>query len=328
MFKKTLLLLASLPLALLARKGTEEPTSIAANKIQPWFTGPLLAPSAHVVPLGHQNIEPYIYFNQNTGNYNAHWKPISAPTFTNVLTQFPIQIGVLPSVELDFAPQFSYNNTQGEHDWRVNDVPITLAFQIYTDVPETWYPAVKFRIAFNIPLGKYDELDPVKLGTDFGGLGIWLPSVGFVFSRVINVYDDHYLAWRFFATFLWGTSVPVDGLSTYGGAPDIGPFEGTHGTVYPGNTLVFIQGFEYTLTQNWVLALDIQYQHTDSRKFKGFSPLGTEPTHPSYEQLSLAPAIEYNFNANVGIIFGPWFTVAGRNTLDYFNWVFAINVYH
>jgi hypothetical protein len=328
MFKKTLLLLASLPLALLARKGNEEPTSIVTSEYEPWFTGPLLAPSAHVVPVGHQNIEPYVYVNQTTALYNPHWKAIKVPTFTNVLTQIPIQIGVLPSLEFDIAPQFSYNNTLGVHSWAVNDLPITLAFQLYTDIPETWYPAVKLRVGFDIPIGKYDELDILKLGTDLGGLGIWIPSVGFVFSRVINVYGDHYLAWRFFGAFAWGTSVRVHGLSAYGGFPDIGPFEGTNGTVYPGNSLVFIQGLEYSLTQNWVLALDIQYVHTNKRRFKGFSPLGTEPTHPSNENLSLAPAIEYNFNGNIGIIFGPWFTVAGRNSLDYFNWVLAINVYH
>ena len=39
-------------------------------------------------------------------------------------------------------------------------------------------------------------------------------------------------------------------------------------------------------------------------------------TAPPAAQFSLAPAIEYNWSSDIGIIFGPWFTIAGRNAVQ------------
>src|SRR3984957_18538088 len=68
----------------------------------PWLTGPLLAPSGHVIPLGHYNIEPYLFANVNTGVYNAHWKSHSTDNFYNINTQVPVQIGILPRTDFSF----------------------------------------------------------------------------------------------------------------------------------------------------------------------------------------------------------------------------------
>ncbi len=73
---------------------------------QPWLTGPLLTPSGHTVPHGHQNYEPYVYWTQIKGSYDDHWKPRSSSTFNNVLYQLTTQIGILPDTEFDIAPQF------------------------------------------------------------------------------------------------------------------------------------------------------------------------------------------------------------------------------
>jgi hypothetical protein len=48
---------------------------------------------------------------------------------------------------------------------------------------------------------------------------------------------------------------------------------------------------------------------------------------PSIESLSLAPAIEYSWSANFGMIAGVWFTAAGRNSTVFANGIVAINVY-
>ena len=295
---------------------------------EPWLTGPLLSPSGHVVPHGHQNYEPYVYWTQIKGSYDDHWKPHSSSTFNNVLYQLTMQMGVLPDTEFDIAPQFSYNATKGEHTWRVSDLPITLAFQLLYDKMDNWSPGIKLRFGANVPLGKYDHLNPDRLLTDAGGIGTWYPSVGVVFTRLHHITGEQFFSWRAFFDYSIGTPVNVKGLSFYGGAPSINGIKGTRGTVYPGNVFVFLAGFEYSLTQNWALALDVQYQHTQKRRFSGHSPAGTKPTFPSREFFALAPALEYNWSSNVGLIAGPWFTVAGRNALDFISYVVAINVYN
>ncbi len=294
----------------------------------PWFTGPLLTPSGHVVPEGHQNYEPYVYWTQAKGNYDSHWRPHSATLFNNVLTQITMQLGVLPDTEFDMAPQFVYNETAGEHMWRYSDLPITLAFQILKNTPDTWYPAIKLRFAANIPLGKFDSLNPLKLGTDAGGVGSWLPNVGLVFSRLFHITGHQYLASRAFFSYAFSTPVGVRGLSVYGGTPTVAGVKGTRGTVHTGNVFLFLAGFEYSLTQNWVLAIDIQYQHNNKRRFSGYTPVGTAPISPSKELFAVAPAIEYNWNGNIGLIAGPWLTVSGRNTGQFISYVVALNVYH
>jgi hypothetical protein len=289
---------------------------------RPWLTGPLLTPSGHVVPTGHQNYEPYVYWTESYGSYNSHWNPHSTPVFTDVLTQFSCQFGVAPMTEFDINPQFVYNKTQGQHMWRVSDLPITLAFQLLRHSFGHWYPAIKLRFATNIPLGKYDNLKPDRLGTDIGGIGNWLPNVGLIFTKLHHIKGHQFFAWRLFPQYLFSTPVPVKNISAYGGT------KGTRGTVRPGNIFSLLLGMEYSLTQNWVLALDFQYLHNNKLKFSGHSPLGTKPASPSKEQFALAPAIEYNWSPNLGIIAGPWFTVAGRNSARFISYVVAINIYN
>jgi len=325
--KKVILLLIFLPLILLGRKD-EDLDSLDPGSSKPWFTGPLLTPSGHVIPTGHQNFEPYAFWTPLIGRYDQNWHSSKIPRFNIGLLQLTTQIGILPATEFNLAPQFTYNNTQGVHAWHVSDLPIALGFQLYQDNPHTWYPAVKLRLGLNIPIGKYDKLKLDKLGTDAGGIGNWFPNVGLVFSRATHISGLHFFAWRFFAGYFISTPVHVHGLNFYGGAPSLDGIKGTRGTVYPGNMFLALFGMEYSLTQNWALAFDFQYQHNNHTRFSGHSPLGTKPTSPSREQFSIAPAIEYNFNANIGLIAGAWFTVAGRNSVDFVSWVFAINIYN
>ncbi|MBS0649413.1 MAG: hypothetical protein JSS10_09365 [Verrucomicrobia bacterium] len=328
MLKKILPLLL-LPLLLHARKAVVHP--ITQESKGPWFTGPLLTPSGHVIPFGHQNYEPYLYWFDLMGEYDNHWHFNSTPHFKTFESQTAWQFGIFPKAELDFISQFVYNNCKGKHFWRVADQPIAMAFQLLMDEPGGWYPAIKVRVGAVIPLGKYDRLNPKQFETDSAGLGNWAPSLGLTSIRTFHFGRDHFLAWRMNVNYTFTVPIPVHGLSLYGGAPSSQGVKGTRGTVYPGNILVIQQGFEYSFTLNWAVALDLMYQHNNRNRFSGHSPPGTKPVLPSAELFSIAPAVEYNFNENIGMIFGPWVTVAGRNdsnTDQFLAWVFAINVYH
>ncbi len=327
-----LVMLASVASTTFARESFNEHVfrhpNAKATPTDPWFTGPLLAPSGNVVPYGHINYEPYVYWTQNNGIYNRDWRSRPGPTFNNLLLQGSVQYGILPGTEFDTAPQVVYNSTRRQDSWVAGDLPLTLAFQLYhhkSDGP--WYPSVKLRLAASAPLGKYDHLSRGRLGTDAGGTGSWSPSVGLVFSRTFHIRDAHYLASRLFMGYNFGTPVRVRGLSIYGGASTRDNIPGTRGTVHPGNAFLFINGYEFSLTQRWVVACDFQYQHTDKTRFHGRSPAGTRPGLPSSDFFSIAPALEYNWSANVGLIAGPWMTFAGRNAPRFTSYVAAFNIY-
>ena len=73
-------------------------------------------------------------------------------------------------------------------------------------------------------------------------------------------------------------------------------------------------GYEFSFSQSWAAALDVVYTYTQKTNFTGRA--GTSATGapnvvggPFSDQLSLAPAIEYNVNSNIGFIGGVWFSV-------------------
>lgn len=115
------------------------------------------------------------------------------------------------------------------------------------------------------------------------------------------------------------TRVNVRGINTYGG--DVT----TRGTVYPGNNLTLFSAIELSITQNFVFACDLVASFTDKSRFKGTT---IAQNHlPSSAQISLAPAFEYNFSAGLGLIFGSWFTLTGRNANQFFSGVIALNYF-
>ncbi|MBS0654041.1 MAG: hypothetical protein JSR39_11020 [Verrucomicrobia bacterium] len=285
----------------------------------PWFTGPLLAPSAHVVPAGHWNIEPYLFATTNYGHYGPNWHTTSIPKFFTANVEIPIQYGPVKPIDVEIVPQFSWNHVDGASQWVVNDLPLILDIQLLYDKPGKWWPAIKLTLKANAPIGKYQKLDPHKLGTDIGGAGTWNETIALVFSHLYHISGVHYYAPRLYIGYTVPNPVHVKNLNAYGGA------KGTRGKVYPGNTFVTILGMELSLTPHWALACDFQYQHSNKTRFSGkaTAPMGG----PSSEQFSVAPAFEYNWNANIGIIAGAWFTFAGRNTTEFASGVVAFNIY-
>ena len=207
----------------------------------------------------------------------------------------------------------------------VNDLPIELDFQILYERPHRWQPAVKLALLGTIPLGKYQKLNPKDKGTDIGGLGTWDPGAQLVFQRLFPISGEHYLVLHYTIGFTIPTVVHVKGYNVYGGGLH------TRGKVYPGPSFFNILGLEYSLTRNWALALDIQYLHENHTRFKGHKgkihDVLNRIREPSSEQLSLAPAIEYSWSNNLGIIAGVWFSAAGRNTFEFANGIIAINIY-
>ena len=91
-------------------------------------------------------------------------------------------------------------------------------------------------------------------------------------------------------------------------------------------------GGEYTPTRHVVLALDIGFQTINATHFSGTAGVGTqgEPAMvgKGYSNLlSIAPAVEYHFTQHVGLIAGPWFSLRGKNTSEFFGVVAALYLF-
>lgn len=294
----------------------------------PWFTGPLIAPSAFVIPVGHYYFEPYLFATANTGFYNGDWEAVESNTLWNNFSQTLIQVGLTKWMDFVIYPTVFYNYTRGAAKWELGDFPFGIDMMFYARGKKAsdWITAIKLQLKETFPIGKYRNLNPHKKGTDVGGEGTWLTSISLDWGQTAHVGGGHFFSSRVNLTYNLPTPVKVRGFNAYGGG------YGTKGTVYPSQSFAADLGMELSLTQNWVLACDLVGVWSGKVSFKGNPGIGADGLPAkvgsgSSVQYSIAPAIEYNWSRAIGIIIGPWFTIGGRNSIQFFSGVFAFSYY-
>ena len=290
------------------------------KQYSPWFTGPLLAPSSSVIPPGHANIEPYFYYTTITGLYSPRWKPYSTANFYNKTVSVPIQVGLVDRLDFQCIPQYNFNSIKGASYNGFGDMPLILDVQLLAEKESIYDTIIKLSFSANAPIGKYQKLSAKNLYTDAIGSGSLQPTALIVASKLFHIAQGPYfLDTRLSLGYSVGTKVHVKGINTYGGDPT------TKGVAYPGNTFITDFAIELSLSQNWVFANDLVYSHSNKSRFSGKTVLPSK--RPSKEQLSFAPAMEYNFSQNIGVIGGVWFSALGRNSSRFISGVVAINIY-
>ena len=310
---------------LLAKLGEEPDYGVAGA---PWFTGPLLAPSSNVIPVGHFGIEPYVFAIANTGSYGNHWQTTSSPTLWNIAQQTLFGVGITQWMSFQLTTTAYWNYCEGAAHFENGDWYAQFDMQLFRPREKTSFlPTIKFTLRETIPLGRYRNLQFRNLKTDIGGAGSWISTAALVFGKLSQIRGVHFFSLRMVLSLNVPTPVNVKGLNVYGGG------YGTHGTVYPGIFGVADFAFEYCLSRNWVLAMDVVGQWNAKSRFSGKA--GTLPTSGAAHvgslasvEYSLAPAIEYNWDEHIGLIAGSWFSVAGKNTAKFTSGVIALSYYH
>jgi len=284
---------------------------------EPWFTGPLLSPSARVIPVGHFNLEPYLFHNVTIGAYDNKWKSHPVPTFNQVVFQCHSKTGIYKNFDFTIVPQSFYSYSQGSHAASFGDLPIAIGYQLYEGKPDDYLTYAKFSITEIFPTGNYDQFDEDLAITEASGQGSYLTNLNLTISKLVKLKHNKYFSWRCNLTISIPSPASIRGQSIYGGG------KGTRGTIYPKTGLLFFAGAEYTLTKKIVLACDFQALYFPKGRFKGVTIIPV--IDPETIQFGLAPAIEYNFNSSMGIIAGVWFSFAGKNANRFINGVAAFN---
>jgi len=287
---------------------------IAKKMFNPYYAGPLLTPSAHNVPPGHFNIQPYIFFTNTFAQFNDNRRSVNITDIWQLKGSFIYQMGLLSW--LDFTATFN-----GEYNWQGNqssgnigDTQVELGIQLMKEQP--YRPALRVTISENLPTGRYEKLNPTKSGIQSTGSGSYATSISFNITKVIWWISTHPFSVRASFNYTIPTMVYVQGLNAYGGG------FGTSGKVKPGNSIAIDTSIELSFTQHWVLAIDLVYTYQNQSTFsghKGRTAAGTTASvgAPSNDNLSCAPAIEYNPTEYMGFLFGAWFTITGRNSSDF-----------
>jgi hypothetical protein len=301
----------------------------AKEMFNPWYTGPLLTPSASMMPPGYGNIQPYVFVSGTYAGYDANRHAVG---LTNNLYQLKssniLQFGITNTMDIvaTFTVSGAWKNNYSGGGF--GDIPITIGFPI---TPQTVHvPQMKITIQQVFPTGSYQNLNHNGLNLSATGQGAYQTQFGYAISKLFLWSRKHPFNTRFYIGYTLATPVHVKGFNAYGGG------FGTHGVVRPGNTLSTDLGLELSLTQAWVLACDIAYTASNRTKFSG-NPGTTAAGTPasvgggSNDNLSIAPAIEYNWSGNLGILGGAWFSVYGRNSSAFVQgilsvaWTFPVN---
>jgi hypothetical protein len=261
-----------------------------------WWTGPLVAYSPHSLPQGHLLIEPYL-FDVSGGRAD------SVHSFTYFL------YGATDRLTVGFAPDLVFNSLRGGTDGsgvHLGDTTLRAQYMLVAMDAAKDVPDLALAVLQNLPSGKYDRLG--RAGDGIGG-GAYATTLALYSQMVWWMPNGRLLRTRLNLSESFSPRVPVSGASVY--STDTGFL----GHAQPGNQFSAVTAFEYSATRNWVLAIDLIYNHGDTTSVQGFQ--GTNAVYSisgTSDAFGFAPALEYNWASNIGALIGVRVLTAGHNS--------------
>jgi hypothetical protein len=286
-------LACSMPAPAIAAQSSDPEQWRTAMQSARW-TGPMLASNAETLPKGHFYTEPYFFDVISGGKHN----PGSSGFY---------QYGLFEGLTVGLQPNFGYGTDGPNRGMSVGDVKLLSQLRLTHFTPEHRIPTIAIALQETIPTGKYDHLGP---GKDGHGSGSFATEVGVNVQQYFLLENGRLLRGRinFLQRFPHGAD--VEDRSVYGTEP------GFRGHAKPGHRTTVIGAVEYSLTREWVLALDVIGEASGKTKVRGRNGGGipVNQVFPSSRYVGFAPAVEYNWSDRTGILLGVWVIPKGHNT--------------
>jgi len=280
-----------------------------------WWTGPMLANSAETLPTGHVLVEPYVYDVMTDGNDGFGSRAYVLYGLTDDLT-----IGAIPII--------GYNAVHGGQNSSgigAGDQILQAQYRLTRFHEGSWLPTISLQWQLAVPTGRYKRL--ARASDGMGG-GAWANMLGVNAQSYFWLPNGRILRTRLNVTYTWSRRADLDGVSSYGTGPDF------HGHAYPGDAFYLGTSLEYSLTRRWVLALDLTYSRNDPTQVRGVDdPLGALPVSVSHrsprsEAFGFAPAVEYSWTPNIGVLLGVRVIPGGHNATRSVTPAIAVNYVH
>lgn len=256
-----------------------------------WWTGPMLAASAGTLPQGHMLIEPYVY-------------DVISPRADGFGSLTYINYGLTDRLTVGMIPTFGYNHVSDGLDSSrvgVGDLSVQAQWRLTQFDPDSGLPTMSINVQETLPTGKFDRLG--NRPSDGLGGGSRTTTLGWYIQTYFWMPNGRILRTRLDISDAFSRSVDLSDVSVYGTG------QGFRGRAKPGDVQVADLAFEYSLTQNWVLAMDLLYRHAENTCIVGRSTpdAAMEDIHVDtgpHTSFAIAPAVEYNWNANIGLLLG------------------------
>lgn len=294
------------------------------------WTGPILAANASTLPQGHALIEPYFFKIISRGRYDDHGTRHGGPRRHSFGSLTYLNYGLVDNFTVGVIPRFGYNDVDVGRDSsgiQLADFMVQGQYRLTQFREGSRVPTLSLVVAETLPTGKYDRLGSHP--NDALGSGAYTTTLSLYSQYFLWVPNGRIVRTRLNLSYSIPDTVSVQDVSVYGTGP------GFRGHARPGRVFLVDSAWEYSVTREWVLALDIAYEHDTRTTLSGFVPpplgAGAPPTRidsdfGSSEVFTLAPAIEYNWSDRMGVIAGAIFTAAGHNASANVIPVAAINM--
>ncbi|APR99983.1 hypothetical protein BCY86_04265 [Pajaroellobacter abortibovis] len=268
----------------------------------------------------HVVMQPYFLFT----------KKYSTEEHTHEIQSLWIAVaGLTDGLDVQIAVQGSAVYKGRQSSTQLGDSSIRLAFQLLEAENTNWHPDIQFFVRETFPMGNYDSLDPVLKGIDARGGGVYATTVGFNVQKIILMPNQHPLRLRFNIGLQASTRAKVRRASIYGTEE-----ERATGYAYPGENLLSLFAAEYHLDKRWVAAVDLFHIYQAPDRFRGslgmtesVGLITNQLVNPTIHTFAIAPAIEYNFTEDVGIIGGCGISGFGENSTFSLIPTVALNIY-
>jgi hypothetical protein len=278
-----------------------------------WWTGPMLAPNATTLPRGHLLVEPYLYDVVGT-----HSNGFGSLTYINYGLVDRFTVGVIPTAGYDKVSNGPSSAGVGLGDWTVQG-----QFRVTKFEEGGWVPTTSVVVQETFPTGKFDRLGAHP--SDGLGGGAYTTTAAFYSQTYFWLPTGRILRARLDLSEAFPTSVGVQDVSVFGTAA------GFRGNAAPGRSFLMDAAGEYSVTQHWVLALDVTCRHTGNTRTTGMNvpdPASVVINSGTSDAVGFAPAVEYNLGPRVGVLVGARVIAIGHNTPVTVTPAVAINIVH
>lgn len=278
----------------------------------------MLAPSAATLPRGHFLIEPYLFDVRS-----AHSNGFGSLTYMNYGLADKLTVGMIPTAGLNVM-----NHGPSSSGIGLGDVTLQAQYRLKTFNEGSWIPTVSMAVQETFPTGKYDRLGARP--SDGMGSGAYTTTLALYTQTFFWLPNGRILRMRFNVSQEFSGNVDVREVSVYGTST------GFRGHARPGNSLFVDASWEYSVTRKWVLAVDATYRHEGNNRVTGHDTLDFGEPGPtdiqlnsgSSEAFGFAPAIEYSWKPNLGVLLGTRIIGFGHNTPGTITPAVAINFVH
>jgi hypothetical protein len=276
-----------------ARADSAEVEQLRAAMNAARWTGPMLASTAETLPKGHLYTEPYAFDVIVHGDHH----PGSSGFY---------QYGLLDNLTVGFQPSFATDTNRPGRGMTIGDFKLLSQLRLTHFTPQHRVPTIALVLNEVIPTGKFDRLSPSEEGH---GSGAFATEVGVNVQHWFLLKNGRLLRARINLLERLYNRAGVTDASVYGTAA------GFRGHARPGARTTLIGAVEYSLTNKWVLAFDVEADFAGRTNVAGRDGAGASVRTMSLasRDIGFAPAVEYNWSPSTGALLGLWIIPKGHN---------------